>query len=338
MDLKAVIEVMKFVLPVIIISIILIFLIRLILSWVYLSFVNRDIWSIGIYRGTNPFKFTSLSGSQKNPVLSSSEVTDVPARFVADPFMVRQDNRYYMFFEVFNALSRQGDIGLALSDDGVKWQYQQIVLTESFHLSYPYVFKWKDSYYMIPESRCVSSVKLYKATEFPIKWTFLNDLILGDYADSSVMFKDNKWWLFALKGSDTLTLHYADTLTGPWTEHPASPVISGNINISRPAGRLIVLDDKVIRYSQDGEPSYGYQIRAFEIDLLTTTEYEEHEVANGPVLAARGSDWNADGMHNIDPHQISPGSWIACVDGKIIKREFNWKLGLKLLLGKFKVI
>ena len=73
-------------------------------------------------------------------MLTADDVNDVSASFVADPFMLIVNSIYYMFFEVFNKESNHGDIGLAISNDGKKWIYQQIVLDEQFHLSYPYVF------------------------------------------------------------------------------------------------------------------------------------------------------------------------------------------------------
>ena len=68
-----------------------------------------------------------------------------------------------------NALSGHGDIGLAVSDDGINWSYKQIVLDEPFHMSYPYVFKWQEDFYMIPESQEANSVRLYRALDFPTK-------------------------------------------------------------------------------------------------------------------------------------------------------------------------
>jgi len=77
-----------------------------------------------------------------NPVLSRDDVSDVPAAFVADPFMIKVAGRWYMFFEVMNIRSNKGEIGVAVSVNGLSWKYRQIVLDEPFHLSYPYVFDW----------------------------------------------------------------------------------------------------------------------------------------------------------------------------------------------------
>jgi hypothetical protein len=227
---------------------------------------------------------------------------------------------WYMFFEVMNRESHKGEIGLAVSTDGLKWEYQQIVLVEPYHLSYPYVFDWMNEYYMIPESYMAGSVRLYKATAFPTKWSFAGTLLAGPYyADPSILRHRNKWWLFvdASPGMqhNTLRLFWAETLTGLWFEHPLSPIIAGNPHIARPAGRLLALENKLVRYAQDCYPTYGTQIHAFEITELSTTEYQEQEIGKNPVITASHQGWNESGMHQIDPHLTEDGSWIACVDG-----------------------
>ncbi|MBW4637286.1 MAG: hypothetical protein KME05_03450 [Gloeocapsa sp. UFS-A4-WI-NPMV-4B04] len=289
------------------------------------SFIKRFVkrqynWSIGIYFGKSPFDFVAIENIN-NPVLTAKDVTDVPASFVADPFMICENGTWYMFFEVMNAANQQGEIGLAISDNGLNWNYQQIVLKESFHLSYPYVFKWNDEYYMIPETRQTNSIRLYKAVNFPNKWLLEKTLIDGkDYADSSVFYFNSKWWLFtASKNSSVLHLYYADELTDFWREHPKSPIIKDS-NIARPGGRVVV-SNSIIRYSQDNKYIYGHKIRAFEITELSLTTYQEKEASNHPV-AASGIGWNKTGMHTIDPHQIEQDKWIACVDGYAGKVSF----------------
>lgn len=95
---------------------------------------KQEKWSIGIYIGESPFNFVSPENIS-NPVLTAKNVTDVAADFVADPFMIKENSTWYMFFEVMNSRTQQGDIGLAITNDGLKWVYKQIVLDEPFHLS-----------------------------------------------------------------------------------------------------------------------------------------------------------------------------------------------------------
>lgn len=274
-------------------------------------------WTIGIYRGESPFNLVSPQNIS-NPVLTARDVKDIPADFVADPFMVKENSTWYMFFEVMGAHTKHGDIGLAISDDGFNWAYKQIVLDEPFHLSYPYVFKWKNEYYMIPESHRANSIRLYKAADFPTQWSFVRTLLYGSYVDPSIFRYDDRWWIFAqtnLKGNDTLRLYYSNDLGGPWNEHPESPIITGDANIARPGGRVLIFDGQIVRYAQDDDPSYGNQVRAFEVTELTTISYEEKEASDNPILKASGAGWNEKGMHHIDPHKIAKNRWVACVDG-----------------------
>jgi len=272
-------------------------------------------YSIGIYSGRSPFDLQPAADVE-NPVLSAKSVTDVPAEFVADPFMLIEDDTWYMFFEVMNTSTNQGDIGLAVSSDGFNWTYKQIVLDEPFHLSYPYVFKWDNKFYMIPETLQADSVRLYEALDFPLNWSFVKELITGEYVDSSILHYDEQWWLFTSKcRNDVLHLFYAKDLTGAWTEHPQSPIILRDANIARPGGRVVIYNGQPVRFTQDCDPDYGIQVRAFLITKLTTESYQEEEVPMNPVLRGSGSGWNAQRMHHIDPHQMDDNQWIACVDG-----------------------
>ena len=311
--------------PMVVIPVEMAILLLFILSFIYagikkniITFSKQLYWSIGIYVGQNPYEFYPAENI-KNPVLTAHDVTDLKADYVADPFMIKKNSTWYMFFEVMDALTDQGKIGLAVSDDGFTWNYKQVVLGEPFHLSYPYVFEWQKKYYMIPESAGVNSIRLYKSENFPYNWSFFGSLLEGEtFADSSIVRYKNKWWIFTCtdpEKSDTLHLYYADELGGLWKKHPKSPIITGNANIARAGGRVLALNEHIIRYSQDCKPTYGKKLRAFEIIRLTETDYKEKEVKPSTILKASGSGWNGHGMHHIDPHQIGNDNWIACVDG-----------------------
>ncbi|HID97224.1 MAG TPA: hypothetical protein EYP57_03415 [Thermodesulfobacteriaceae bacterium] len=222
------------------------------------------------------------------------------------------------FFEVMNEGTDNGDIDLAVSRYGLSWSYEKIVLDEPFHLSYPYVFKWQDEYYMIPESTAAGELRLYKATRFPVNWTFVSSLLKGHHADPSIFRFGNKWWLFAETSGppfDTLCLYYSENLLGPWKSHPQNPIVHGDANIARPGGRVIIYDHHPYRFTQDCDPVYGSQVRAFRITKLTESAYQEEEIPESPVLKPQGKGWNSQLMHHIDVHRSGNGNWIACVDG-----------------------
>ena len=285
--------------------------------------LESNIWSIGIAVGESPLTFPNAT---QRAVLTNSDVTDVVATFVADPFMLRRDPCWFMFFEIMNWQLGRGQIGLAESADGTDWTYQGVVLTEPFHLSYPYVFEWDGRYYMIPETHQTKSVRLYEAISFPTRWSYVRTLLEGQYfADASIVRHKEIWWLFVdtspKKNNDTLSLFYSDDLHRPWIEHSQSPIVHGDARIARPGGRVTVQGDTIFRYAQNCSQHYGTEVLAFEITELSRNGYEEREVA-GPVLSGSGNGWNAHGMHNIDPHRLEDGRWLACVDGWT--REHGW--------------
>jgi hypothetical protein len=276
-------------------------------------------FSIGILRGRT-IPDIAKTGQVIGPVLTRAHVTDVPAAFVADPFMCRLGTRWYMFFEVLNKRGWKGEIGLATSDDGIDWEYQQIVLAEDFHVSYPYVFEWDGDYYMIPEGRQGGAVILYVADRFPYGWRRITSIVGGgDIVDASILRFDDHWWLFGASiqssGPPQLRLFHASELQGPWKEHRCSPLVSRRYDIVRPCGRVLVVEGRPIRFAQGLKPAYGSDVHAIRIKELCKSGYVEEYLGESPLLSAGQEHWNSGGMHHIDAHELKDGTCIACVDG-----------------------
>jgi len=272
-------------------------------------------WSIGIYQGRSPL---DLQACGHNPVLTSAMVTDVPAEFVADPFMISHRGSWFLFCEVFNGFTCKGEIALAQSLDGLRWRYHGVVLRDPYHLSYPCVFPWGDSIFMIPETFAAEAVRLYRADPFPDRWSFLGDLVQGAHADATFLAHDGHCYLFACRKphqQETLSLYHAELPAGPWLPHPCSPVVREDRRRARPAGRIVSWHGHLLRFAQDCVPVYGSRVRAFQITELTPTTYRECECPGGPVLAGSGLGWNAARMHHLDPHPVAENQWLACVDG-----------------------
>jgi hypothetical protein len=308
--------------------------------------ITLGIWSIKVFNSNSLIYKPPINEKFVCPTLQASDVTDVRAEFIADPFIIEYDSKYYMFFEVLDKSTGKGIIGLATSGNGGEWRYERIVLKESYHLSYPHVFKFNGEFYMIPESSEANRVFLYKAQNFPYEWEIDCELLNGQYVDSSIFHYDNKWWMFAGQ-SGKLHLFFSNKLEGEWKKHPKSPLITNDFIITRPGGRVIVDKNKIYRYAQDGEPNYGRAVRVFNIKQLSEKEYVEEEV--NLILSGTNSeqDWRKDGMHSIDQIKINENQWLVAVDGhKLVSRNYIlWKLDnifskffIKLLLPGIYII
>lgn len=272
-------------------------------------------WSIGIYEGSDPFNLQDPLHIE-NPVLTARDVSDVDAAFIADPFMVKDQGKYFMFFEVLNLDSNTGDIGYAVSEDGKEWSYEEIILDEEFHLSYPCIYKWEGQYYMIPESGEDRSVRLYRAASFPREWEYVGNLLSGSpFYDPTVFFRNNKWWMFtSSKGNGVLNLFYSDSLASGWQAHPMNPLIEDKPDLARPAGHVFEYENSLYRLAQDDFPSYGIQVFAVEITELSTVSYQENSDFIMKIVTLSGKGWNAAGMHHVDLHKMED-NWVAVVDG-----------------------
>ena len=275
-------------------------------------------WEIGILAADLPLQWGS-GGLARNPVLTAGDIVDVRAAFVADPFMILRKGVWYLFFEVLRDYTRTGQIGLAVSEDLVRWLYQKIVLRESFHLSYPHVFEWEGSYYMVPETIGAGEVRLYKSINFPFDWKVVGSLVQGLYADPSIFRWGGTWWMFACDTPfkhRSLRLFHGRHLEGPWVEHHRGPIVQDNARIARPAGRVLAFDGRLIRFAQDCSTRYGRQVWAFEITRLDQENYSERPASVKPIIGTGTKGyWRTSRMHHIDVHAGPSGGWIACVDG-----------------------
>ncbi len=208
--------------------------------------------------------------------------------FIADPFVVDEDDRSYLFYEELNYDNAKGYLKVAEYDEsrGV-FKEGEMMLEEEYHLSYPNVFKHKDKFYMIPESFENRSVDLYEAVEFPRKWKKIKTLLSDVLAvDATLYFQDKKWWMFVniaqkedFSMNDELYIYYCkDFLKDEWTSHKQNPVVCDTTS-ARPAGNLIKKADKLYRPAQDCGGLYGRKIVINEVLVINENEYQERKVS-----------------------------------------------------------
>ncbi|KAH7428867.1 hypothetical protein KP509_09G020700 [Ceratopteris richardii] len=299
---------------------------------------NEGSWSVGLFLGDNPLLLQPIEevGIQKNrssawpvanPILTCASVIDAsyPSNFVADPFLFIQGSTLYVFFESKNALTKQGDIGVAQSlDGGASWKYLGIALDEEWHLSYPFVFIYNNEIYMMPEGSAKGDLRLYRALQFPLIWTLDRVLIRRPLVDATMIEYNGKYWIFGsdfqrfgVKKNGELEIWYASTPLGPFMQHKGNPVRNEDRSLgARNGGRPFIYDGQLYRVGQDCGETYGRRLHLFRVEILTKHKFHEVEVPLGVAESRKGRNaWNGLRYHHLDAQRLPSGGWIAVMDG-----------------------
>ena len=203
-------------------------------------------------------------------------------RYWGDPFVLHRENCYYIFIEEKLYATGLGHIACLTLDRDGSLLSQQTVLERPYHLSYPFLFEHGEDLFMIPETAAHRTVELYRCAHFPDRWEFVQNLMTEIYAaDATLLEAGGKFWLFANvktpggSSLDALHLYYAaDPFRGDWHAHPANPIVK-DIRSARPAGRIFLDGESLIRPSQDSLRRYGYGLKFNRITRLNETEYAE---------------------------------------------------------------
>ncbi|MHA1843331.1 MAG: glucosamine inositolphosphorylceramide transferase family protein [Promethearchaeota archaeon] len=235
------------------------------------------------------------------------------SRSYADPFPIKWRNKIYIFFENYVIKNNKGEIGaISLEKSQILAQNIEPVISKPFHLSYPFVFNYRNEIYLLPESIKTKEITLYKAVKFPFIWE-KTATILRNFAcsDPTIFFYNDSWWL-ACSGANgeknnKLYIFYSKDLYGPWISHKNNPV-KVDVRSSRPAGRIFEYKGRLIRPSQDCSKTYGRRIIINEILKLTPFEFKER------IIKIINPDYNSCFDKGI--HTFNPIGDIIIVDGK----------------------
>jgi hypothetical protein len=232
------------------------------------------------------------ANSESVPDLSGFRWIESPkGRFYADPFMIEEGGKIWVFFEDFDYATQRGRISCAEVEKG-GIDNPVPVLERPYHLSYPCVFRAAGAMYMIPETGSNGTIELYRCVHFPDRWKAEKELFKGQAVDTTAWMDDGLYWFFVTlqepRGFGTqLWLFYASALTGEWTTHPANP-ISTDVRTSRGAGAIFRDNGKLFRPSQDCSKHYGYSTTFNEIVVLDRYQYQESPCTTINPLWARG--------------------------------------------------
>ncbi len=215
-------------------------------------------WEIGYRKCSDD---DTLVGSSSN-VFAFEELKSSKRYWYADPFLFEKDGEIYLFFEMFDNKSGKGLVGFSKYENE-KLTKPQIVLEEPFHLSFPFIFEENGTVYMMPETGSEGCILLYRAENFPFGWVKDRVILELKGAVDTVMLGDN---IITSKkaesGNRAVQLEMYNRKTGePTMKNPIKPAD----NISRGAGRIFTLGDRLLRPAMNCVNVYGGALMFYEI-------------------------------------------------------------------------
>ena len=254
----------------------------------YLSIAKNKVVNLFYYdQWILLYKFSKKGGPSKS-IYQFKKIVPPKDKFWADPFVIKEDGEYYIFFEEYLYKTKKGHLSVLKIDQKGNYTEPEIILKKDYHLSYPFVFKEGQVFYMIPETRGNSTIELYKCIEFPNKWE-LEKVLMKDIqaVDATILKKDNQYWMFVnmrdhegVSTVDELFLFSSKELVSEqWEPHPQNPVIS-DVRISRSAGKIFEYNGELYRPSQNNAKQYGHAMNMNKIVTLNKESYKEEVVSS----------------------------------------------------------
>jgi methionyl-tRNA formyltransferase len=229
-------------------------------------------WSVAFSRSNWRNLVMRRSVTIKNP----------PGHFLADPFVISENKKEYCFVEDFDYKTKKGCISVYELQQKSAVRIGEAI-TESFHMSFPFLFRYKSKIYMIPETNEAREIRLYECTDFPTGWQ-LSKVLMSDVSatDTMIFERDGVWWMFTNidpadvgdHNSELYIFYSENPLSSSWVAHSKNPIYI-DPDKSRNAGLLIDNCD-IFRVSQKmGFQQYGKGFSINKVTLLNKNLYEE---------------------------------------------------------------
>lgn len=273
-----------------------------------------------------------------NDTLTEFEIVPMPKGFWgADPLSVEVNGDLYLFFEMFREKDGKGLIACATYENR-KFSEPKIVLEEECHLSFPFIFKSGDVFYMIPETGGRKTLELFKCVEFPYKWEKVKIIAEALNSSDTIVFRnDGKLYLLAsiLVSNNACeaqnTLYKLDETTFVLEKIAYCPSIG--CHGVRNAGPLFSCGKKTYRPGQncDGK-SYGKSLLIFEIDIINGDTYIEHEIADITIddIVIKNMPGK---FHGIHTYTVTENYEFIDLK-KIVKHSLTKRIGLMVKYAK----
>lgn len=203
------------------------------------------------------------------------KIINIPKRYwIADPFLIRHDDKSFLFCEMMDRKVSHGKIGYAEIPSRGKVQVREL-MDVGCHASYPNIFQYKNVLYLVPETSEKNLLEIYRCISFPNKWERSELLFNTNTVDSTIFIKDDIPFVFLYEGhgdKNVLKIGIIDFENMKVTD--ITKVKEYNLFEGRPAGNIFRIKDTLVRPTQYSKDFYGEKIIFKTINI----DYKKGEI------------------------------------------------------------
>lgn len=221
--------------------------------------------------------------------------------YAADPFPINIDNQLHIYYEEMSFWRGKGQLMMINTLDYKSKKKITGISKNEIHLSYPYLFEDQGQWYCLPETSEIEEVALFKIDKKqPEKLHKLRPILSGKrYVDSSIIFYQDKYWLFTTQSGkpNQLYIFHSTKLNEKFHPHELNPIKMDEFT-GRSAGRPFLVDEKLYLPCQNPEKCYGGSVVIHELTNLSTTDFQYKKLFDILPIAPYTK-----GLHTINFHQ-----------------------------------
>ncbi len=213
--------------------------------------MNHNCWNIAIRKG-------EYGGILSDLTAPFTVLPNGASYWLADPMIFEHEGVCLIFAELYSYFDLKGRIAVAqLKDNGTVSRWKTVI-SEPFHMSYPFVFEASGKIYMIPETNADNSLRLYEAVSFPHRWKFVKKIVDGVKWVDTTIFKTTAGFSGFTRAHEDNDIDYAIELDADLNLISTQVQHHKDDDSSyRCGGRCISIVGKTIRVCQDERNGYG---------------------------------------------------------------------------------
>lgn len=247
--------------------------------------------------------------------------------WAADPFCFSVGGATYIFAELYDRIRMKGNIGYCIVESNGRVSKWKKVISESYHLSFPFILEKEGDIYIIPEAYQSNSIYAYKAISFPNVWVKDFEVLSNRMCVDTVLFHtDNDYFLTTLRDKNPVLMLYRFCKD----RYEFVETVSSDMENNRNAGKVIEKNGKLYRIAQNCRDAYG---KSLNVNELTCTEgrYFEKFIKSFSVEQIKVIGNNKyEGVHTYNANEF-----VEVID---LKSDDNTILGLWMCFCKKVVI